>query len=657
MSRDRLPYPGGNYAWWAPSLFIFLVCGLLISGVLRNTLNNPYEKGFREDIGHMENIKALVAGGALVGNSDASVSTDETALLDMARKEFRFGRAYAFAESHQAAITSTNGRISWGEKAPVSDLERLLHKKHLSFDHQGKLQLHPEQFLQAVLSTSIGRHFILARNNLNRFSFHPDSGIQWDSFYFKEINTFSVRRRIPRGKILDRFDKPLASWKKGRRTYPENAPGTTHIVGYKNLFGLERKLNVQLTGDRDYGLHDLIGLLGYDRAGNDLRLSIDAELSQEIFDAFVRKDERMYGGAVVIEVGTGRILAAVSSPGFDSNSTNFDLIQTDPVKPLLFRAMDEIYFPGSTYKTIVAITMLLNPMVIDEHNLTITDPELQIPDERVFKRVKNHGGLVSSSSIDMFRAFAISSNTYFARQGVALGELVKTTAEAFYFNKRINILDNIEDTQWLAAQPEAYTGSEFDFDKRGDESLVAQFSIGQNQIKTHPLHMACIVQAIANDGIWVEPTLVSHIRKGHVVTKEENTRAFKDLKTGKKQKIVEKSIARDMQEAMRQVMNEKGGTGYRAYQLYRKSGETTDTYEALFRNSKRNKDLVQMAGKTGTAENDGGKPHAWFIGYAPYHNPRFAVAVVVENRGYGSTYAEPIAVKAIAKALSDCGIK
>jgi len=129
---------------------------------------------------------------------------------------------------------------------------------------------------------------------------------------------------------------------------------------------------------------------------------------------------------------------------------------------------------------------------------------------------------------------------------------------------------------------------------------------------------------------------------------------FQELKTGYQQKIVDKSIAKDMQKAMRKVMNERGGTGYKAYQIYKKSG-ADDEFEALYRNSKRQKDHIPMAGKTGTAENDGGKPHAWFIGYAPIKNPKYAVAVVVENRGYGSTYAEPIAVKALVKALNCCG--
>ncbi|PIE91094.1 MAG: hypothetical protein CR997_02950 [Acidobacteria bacterium] len=650
MSRNKTVKQPGEYAWWAPTLFIILTFALLFLGTMRNTLYNPYEKGYREDIGHLENIQKLIHSGALIADPGGNVIANEEPLLATAKREYSFGKAYAWAEQHQPQIKREGSRVLWGEGAPKDQLERLLHKKYLSFDQEGALQLHPDQFRKAVLSTSLGRHFNLAKNNLDRFSYSPESGIQWDSFYFKEMNTFSVRRRIPRGSIFDRNDQPLASWEKGRRVYPENNKGTAHIVGFRNLFGLERKLGSELQGKRDYGVHDLIGLLGYDRCGTDIKLSIDADLSKSIYDSFIRKKERMLGGAVVMEVETGRVLAAVSSPGLHPDQADLKQLEDLPEKPLLFRAMDEIYFPGSTYKTIVALTMLLNDEIIDEHNLTITDPELQIPDDKVFKKVKNHGGHVSPEPIDMYRAFAISSNTYFARQGVALGSLVKTTAEGFRFNQKINVLGNVKSSDWFSAASQAYSGPEFDFNKRGDEALVAQFSIGQNQIKAHPLHMACIVQSIANDGVWIDPTFVSHSRKGSVVTDETNTRAFRKLKEGPSQRIVDKSIAKKMQEAMWQVMNKKGGTGYRAYQIYKKGED--ELYEARFRNSKWKKDLVPMAGKTGTAENGKKKPHAWFIGFAPYKNPQYAVAVVVENRGYGSTYAEPIAVKALARAMS-----
>ena len=659
-----------SYSWWIPSLFLTAAILLLIAGVLRNTLFNPFEKGYREDIGHLENVESLIRMGALKGNPDGTVSSDELSFIAHAKKTTSLGRAFLWLEQNPNSIELNQGEVAFPQTAAEQDsnvpdlevIESLRQKGFISFSPQGVLVLNHESFQKWLLTTPLGRHFQTARKNLKRFSWSVENGLQMDDFYFREINTFSVKLRIPKGSIFDRNGRTLAGWAEGKRIYPENNPGTFHVVGFENLSGLEKKSDSILEGHRDLGLHTLYGLLGNDQCGNDIRLSIDGTLSAELYAAFERKGKQLHGAVVLIEIKTGEILAAVSSPSLDlgvlKERPNFENLQENDEKPLLNRCWDEIFFPGSTYKTVVAATMLQFPDLYDENYKTKTDPNTKINDEKSFLRIRNHADSVAPRPIDMYLAFAVSSNTYFARQGVALGARVKDVAERLLFNKEMDVLANLKGGSWLTAAPSAYQGPAFSFEKKGDHRLVAQFSIGQNQIKSHPLHMASLAAAIANEGVWVNPTLISHQRKGIDVTELENTHSFKKTGGGPETRILEENDAEQLQKAMILVMNHQLGTGYKAHQIYQlKNDDGTVSYISKYRQSSLEKSLVQIAGKTGTAENKGKLPHAWFIGYAPAKNPQVAVAVIVENTGYGSVYAEPIAAKALAGGLNLLTIK
>ena len=398
----------------------------------------------------------------------------------------------------------------------------------------------------------------------------------------------------------------------------------------------------------DRGLHDMLGLYGRDRRGDDLQLSIDGPLSETLYNAFDFPKGRKAGAAVVLEVGTGRILAAVSSnaPNPAEWRAKMDELMRDPDRPLLNRCWDELYFPGSTYKTVVAASML-------EHKEMVGS--FRVREKAEFLKIRNNRNKVRKHPIDLISAYAYSSNTYFAEKGVLLGQRTKETAERFGFNRPIELLANVEDAKpWTAVAPVAYRGGQrFRFRKRGDQRLVAQFSIGQNQIKSHALHMAGVMATIAQDGVWINPTMIQGRREGALAREEENTRPFESLPTGKTRRIIATDDATKLRQAAWATMNRSGGTGYAGEQIYREETEAGIVYVTAKRNQLPREQLVPSAGKTGTAEHGQKKKpaHSWYIGYAPADNPKVAVAVVVEYAGYGSTYAMPIAMKAMAGAL------
>ena len=146
--------------------------------------------------------------------------------------------------------------------------------------------------------------------------------------------------------------------------------------------------------------------------------------------------------------------------------------------------------------------------------------------------------------------------------------------------------------------------------------------IGQGEVGVSPIQMVRYASAWANGGTLQQPHAVNAIRNkrtNHIETIEHKTKSVG----------IDPEIIAMIREGMRRVVNEPGGTGSAA----RIPG-------------------IVVAGKTGTAQNPHGKDHAWFIGFAPFDHPKIAVAVIVENVGFGATYAAPIAKKIIERYLT-----
>ena len=313
---------------------------------------------------------------------------------------------------------------------------------------------------------------------------------------------------------------------------------------------------------------------------------------------------------VAINPKTGEILAMVSKPSYDPNKLKEEWkdISEDSNSPLLNRAVSGLYPPGSTFKTITAISALENIEGIqakqfkDEGKLVYNETE----------SLSNYKG-EKLGEIDLKEAFVHSSNVVFGGLGIDLGNKnLKNTAEKFYFNRDIPTDGIVIDNSMF---PEL---------KKSEVGDMAQSAIGQSSVLSTPMEMALVASTIANDGIMMKPMLVKEILS-------TNGRVVKTINPEQIGEIISKENSSIIKDYMRDVV--KRGTGESAAV----SG-------------------IEVCGKTGTADHDDKpdveeKPHSWFIGFAPYNDPQIAFAVIVEEGGTGGGKAASIAKELVKTAL------
>ncbi len=351
------------------------------------------------------------------------------------------------------------------------------------------------------------------------------------------------------------------------------------------------------------------------KKGNDLVLGIDADAQLTAERMFKGK----VGSIVAIEPSSGEIIAMLSSPQFDlsqfasvTSSEYWDSLRTDPEKPLFNRATQSIYPPGSTFKMLAAVAAL-NEGVITENTLINCPGGLQFGN-RFFKCLHVHG------KINVVTAIKKSCNTFFYNVILRLGlEKWSDYAKMFGFGSKTGI-DITEEISGIVPDS-AYYDRVYGKNKWTRGFLVS-LGIGQGELSATPLQLAKYAALLANKGKSVEP----HVVRGYI---DKNTGELINLPYKK----IDLSVIKDknfelIQSGMYKVVNEDGGTA----------------------GNIRMPDLP-ISGKTGTAQNPFGEDHALFVCYAPSDNPKIAVAVVVENAGYGSTYAAPIAKEVIKAYL------
>ena len=409
------------------------------------------------------------------------------------------------------------------------------------------------------------------------------------------------RRWLERGGILDSRGEVIADSAEGshgfRRVY-QGTPGLAPIIGYYSLrygvAGIEKTFDGVLMGQKYPGT-SLLGRAKHSlfrqAKGYDLVTTIDLRLQREI--------ERIFGnhrGAVVVmEVRTGRILAVASTPGFLPNDidAHWQDISTHDGSPLYNRAFAGFYPPGSTFKLVVLAAGL---------SRGITHLE-SVFDDRGMIKIEGHQianvGERRWGQISLIDACAVSSNVVFIELGQKIGARnVLEMAAGFGIGQEPPL---VADSLRAGKLPS------------GDISNLelAEVCIGQHGLVTTPLQLAMVVQAIANDGLMMEPMLIDAILDDINDMRWNN--APKPMRY-----VITPTVARDIKEAMTAVVSR--GTGRRA---------------AL--------PEVSVAGKTGSAENPQGSAHAWFVGMAPAMYPEICLAVIVENGGSGGDVAAPLA--------------
>ncbi|MDN6303711.1 MAG: penicillin-binding protein 2 [Brachybacterium sp.] len=387
------------------------------------------------------------------------------------------------------------------------------------------------------------------------------------------------------------------------------APVTGYYSVVYGFTGLERALNDTLSGEADALFYHRISdiLSGRQGRGATVELTLDAAAQEAAWDAL---DGRR-GSVVALDPETGAVLAMVSAPSYDpdrlashdreSVREAWTELNEDPERPLVNRAIGgDLYPPGSAFKLVVAASALESGEYTAESE--IPGPGTwELPNSSAVMNNHAGGGTEACGPDDtstLAEALRQSCNTSFAMLGVDLGEeQLRETAQGFGFGQRLEI-------------PLSVTPSTIGQDL--DDAQLATTSIGQYETRVTPLQMAMVAGTFANDGVVMQPQLVQAVRTSDLSTVAELT----------PQEIGQPLTAANSAQ-MRQMMVGvvEDGTG---------------TAAAI--------DGVEVGGKTGTAEwGEDRRAHSWFVGYGQQEDQKIAVAVMVEEGGYGSRTAAPIA--------------
>ena len=402
----------------------------------------------------------------------------------------------------------------------------------------------------------------------------------------------SVKRGTPTGPVYD-------------RVYPLGEP-FANVVGYWSTrygaTGIEIGNNSDLSSvaGEPETLDDLINrATGGPQPGNNVVLTLDPEL-QELAYQELSASSTGRGAVVALNPKTGEILAMATSPSFDPNQVdeNYPELANAPNAPLVDRAAQSLYPPGSVFKVITAAAAL-------EQGVS---PQQTFFDSGVYElpgyTVRNFEGK-DYGEVTFTRALAYSINVVFAKIAVDIlgADALQQMAENFEFGSTYDdfplpvatsTVNSLPPNQWT-------TGT------------LAQTSFGQGEVQTNAFQMALVTAAIANDGSMVEPRLVREVRSPDGIILDKPTASIRT-------RSIPPDTAGTLNEMMQQVIIQGGLT------------------EAEIEG-------VKVAGKTGTAESGNGEAHSWWITFAPADDPKIAMCVMVENGGRADEGALPVAAR------------
>ncbi len=387
-----------------------------------------------------------------------------------------------------------------------------------------------------------------------------------------------------------------------------------YLRGEKGTEMLLRDAYGRIQGNYRDGAYDTLPV-----PGKNLTLGIDIEL-QELGEQLL---QNKIGSIVAIEPSTGEILCMVSSPSYDprmlvgrQRGENHKLLSQDKRKPLMNRAIMGTYPPGSTFKTSQALTFLQEGIITHETNFHCSGG---------FRYNKFKLGChAHGSPLPLYPAIATSCNAYFCWGLVRMfsSSKYKGAQEAMDvwrdymvsmgFGYRLGI-DIPGEARGMIPNAKYYTRH---YGNYWNAVTVISISIGQGEVTLTPLQIANLCATIANRGTFVTPHLVSSIEGDTLPS------IYSEHRTTK----VERAAYEDVIRGMRQAVTDGTCRG-----------------AAI--------PGIEVCGKTGTAENKG-KDHSAFIGFAPMNDPKIAIAVYVENGGFGATYGVPIGKLIMEKYLN-----
>ena len=366
------------------------------------------------------------------------------------------------------------------------------------------------------------------------------------------------------------------------------------------------------------GKHDSIAV-----NGKDLELSIDIQLQKYAEELIQNKK----GSIVAIEPSSGEILSLVSSPNYDPNlligrsrSPNYNEMYNDEDKPLFDRSLLAEYPPGSTFK-------LINALIGLQENVISKNSRFTCDEGWRFSAKLKIGCHAHRSPLNLTESITQSCNAYYCNTFRRIIEKYPTTTEG-YDNWRKHVLSfglgNYLNNDLFSGRKGRVPTLDFynrQYGKGGWKApTVISLSIGQDALVISPIQMANMCAAIANRGHYFTP---------HIVRKVDGISLKDSTYTIPKHTSIDPKHFKTVIEGMEKVFTDKHGTAKTA----RVKG-------------------IEICGKTGTAENPHGEDHSIFIAFAPKDDPKIAIAVYVENGGWGSTWAAPIASLMIEKYLT-----
>ena len=406
--------------------------------------------------------------------------------------------------------------------------------------------------------------------------------------------------------------------------------------------GLEKSFENILIGDNSIERYEVnaygrrISQLAFKNGdkGEIIQLTVDTEVQKFANELLAEKA----GSICVMDIFTGEVIAMHSSPSFDPNSFVFgiskdewQLIRNNPMKPLVNKTLSGNYSPGSTIKPIVALSALENNIVSPKFTVNCKGHKhpLELYGQKYHCWKKEGHGFVN-----LREAMKQSCDTYFYEVARKLGvDRLSETAKKFGLGKKV--FNNLFENEKNGLIPNTFWKKEI----LGKNWLLGETiitGIGQGYIQTTPIQLCLMTAQIANGGYKIYPKIV--LKKYDQDLKEDKFQPL--VKNSKNIKIV--------QEAMFSSTNEVRGTSYRSriddpkYQFAGKTGTAQ-----VKRITKQDRELDLKTLEIPYEERD----HALYVAYGPYRDPRYAVSILVEHGGSGSSVAAPIAKKLFKKII------
>ncbi|WP_207495018.1 penicillin-binding protein 2 [Aridibaculum aurantiacum] len=398
------------------------------------------------------------------------------------------------------------------------------------------------------------------------------------------------------------------------------------LMGQRGIKYLIKDNKNRIQGSYEKGIFDTAAV-----AGRNLYSSIDIELQQLAEKLFTNK----IGGVVAINPKTGGILAMASGPSYDPNDLagaqfrkNWGRMALDTARPLYNRAIKGQYPPGSTFKPLGALVALDQKLITPSFGYGCGGAYFQCG--RPVKCTHAGGG----HAANLRAALANSCNSYFVhifRMAVDNRQYANTTMgylkwkeymNAFGLGVRLGV--DLPSEDYASIPDTSRYNRDFGGSRRWNSCNIVTLGIGQDRMTSTPLQLANAMCLIANKGYYYTPHLIDSIQNETI----EDTAFLAKYRKRHDVTHIADSTYEIVQLGMQDVVTH--GTAR----------------NAMIQG-------IDVCGKTGTAQNPHGKNHSLFVAFAPRKDPKIAIAVIVENSGYGSTWASPIAALMMEKYLTD----